>query len=216
MEIQMSTEGPRGCGYRKEGGLYMVSGKLTDPCGKLPMELTVCPTCSQGIKPARGWTWIRPRELFGTDACSETLDVDAPCDGCPAGPASPEKGGLIWIGQKFYKTTEAFLEEAGKMGVSRRITAVPKGFKLGEDFVYLAHREAVPQNGAERLPGVFCVFKPQRIEKVVGIVKDPSTGECFNNLPDEPELAALQKRGITPVIIDRREVNGEIFQEAPA
>lgn len=200
MEITVSQEGPRGCGYRKEGGLYLVSGSLSASCGKLPAELCVCPACGQGIKPARGWTWIQPKELFGADSC---MIYPQACEDCPMGLSAPERAGLIWIGKTFYPTAESFLEEARTMGVSRRIKSVPRGFEVGVDWVFLAHREAVPVPGQGRRPGVIAVFRPTRIEKIVGVVSDSRTGEIAGELPSEAELEALQKRKITPVIVER-------------
>ena len=64
MNIQtIVNESERGCGFRKKGGLYLVSEGLAAPCGKLPIPLTVCPVCGQGIKPSRGWTWINGKKL---------------------------------------------------------------------------------------------------------------------------------------------------------
>jgi hypothetical protein len=58
------------------------------------------------------------------------------------------------------------------MGVSRRITAVPHGFGVGKHFVLLAHPKAVQiyAPDGEALPkkaGIFHVFKPTRIEKIL-------------------------------------------------
>ena len=66
------VEGVRGCGWRKPGGLYLVSGNLSEPCPRLPVETAVCPTCGEGIKPARGFTWVDggkliPPTVHGTD-----------------------------------------------------------------------------------------------------------------------------------------------------
>ena len=41
--IHKRVEGKRGCGFRKPGGLYMVSA-VSAPCGKLPTPLDICPT----------------------------------------------------------------------------------------------------------------------------------------------------------------------------
>ena len=57
----MAVEKERGCGFRKLGGLYVVSGKLAAPCGGLPIRLHVCEACGEGIKQSRSWTWIVPR-----------------------------------------------------------------------------------------------------------------------------------------------------------
>lgn len=212
MAIETRVEGKRGCGYRKGGGLYLVSGGLAEPCGKMPIPLSVCPTCNAGIKPTRGWTWIDGGALVGDRKCEAVRQPDAsvlrdqnPCWHCPLGtPSSIGKIGLLWIGEKFYPTIEDFQREAAKMGVSRRIPAVPKEFALGETSVWLAHRKAILRpkprqlgtptapdlNAPEELegtPGVFRIFKPQRIEYVV---KGDET-------PDEIER--MEKRGITLV-----------------
>lgn len=63
----MATEKKRGCGYRKIGGLYLVTDGGGSPCDRLPFELDVCPTCGGGIKPARGWSWFSPAGLFLDD-----------------------------------------------------------------------------------------------------------------------------------------------------
>lgn len=184
----MATEARRGCGYRKVGGIYLVSDALGAPCDRMPYPLEVCPCCGAGVKPARGWTWIDPVKLFGEHmGCRDTL----PCPICQ--PAfffgektlvngktleTAKRAGLLWIGDQFYSPTE-FLSEAAMLGVSRRISAVPRGFKVGETWVFLAHSKAchrwdinkVDPHGQigelEEYPGIFCVFKPKRIELIV-------------------------------------------------
>ena len=188
-EIRVESE--RGCGYRKEGGLYMMGGKPGAPCGRLPIPLDVCPACHGGIKPSRAWTWVNPQLLINPpthpiirrlpDVINRTLEVgivttamnshvrvrhdleelreqalDAlrtkhPCDitgivhsTCPLADVNlPERAGLLWIGEQFYPTPHDFMAEAAKMGVSRRIPAVPKDFRVGEDSVLLAHRRTI-------------------------------------------------------------------------
>src|SRR5262245_23630989 len=123
----MAVEGKRGCGFRKVGGLYMMGGKLGMPCCKLPRVLDVCPTCAGGIKQSRGWQWIDPRPWL------RGLCVQARTIPCPA--AVPdglgERAGLLWIGTRFYSSPEIFAVEADKLGISRRIKAIPRGFELG-------------------------------------------------------------------------------------
>ena len=75
MNIETRITAPRGCGLRKPGGLYLVAGAPNAPCGKLPLELTVCPCCGQGIKFARGWTWVDADRLF-KDVLPEGQKVD--------------------------------------------------------------------------------------------------------------------------------------------
>jgi hypothetical protein len=85
------------------------------------------------------------------------------------------------------------------MGVSKRIAAIPRGFEIGETWIYLAHNEAgtetsVGPGGAiitKKVPAVFYLFKPQRIEKI--ITKSQSENEA--------EMQKLTELGITPVIV---------------
>ena len=147
--IRIVNEQRRGCGFRKEGGLYLVAGIPEGDCGKLPLKLEVCPTCHQGIKPARAWTWVDAEKLFGNVLCREAMrTVDVPvCVSCPLGKgwlkAHPRMG-LLWIGEAHYPTPEDFLAEGMAQGLSRRITAIPKTFEIGKTYVLLAHRRTVP------------------------------------------------------------------------
>lgn len=199
--IRVSHEGKRGCGYRKEGSLYLVLPEFEGkPCGKLPLPLDHCPCCGAGVKFARGWTWINGKLLFKDKECPfprplrhERCILDDP----------PEKMGLIWIGEKFYKTPEDWMEEGRDMGVSRRIKNIPKGFVLGETWVAVAHIEAIP--GGETWegkkekgkPAIFQVFKPSVIEY---IVKGTET---------EEELTKLEERGISLVKVVKIEEKKE-------
>jgi hypothetical protein len=122
----MAVEEKRGCGYRKVGGLYLICFGAGRHCGKMPVKCEVCPTCNAGIKPTRGWTWIDPVPHFAERACDS-----GNCRACPLGSDNlTDLGpvGLIWIGEQFYPTPQAFVAEAGRMGISRRIPAIPKGF----------------------------------------------------------------------------------------
>jgi hypothetical protein len=210
----MAIEPRRGCGYRKAGGLYLVSGGAGMPCCRLPLPLTVCPCCGAGIKQTRGWTWVNPTLLFGESYRPE-------CNACPAGNPSRmgERAGLIWIGERFYKTPAAFDAEAASMGISRRVSAIPRGFKVGETWVLLAHPKAIARPKAEdatsvfpgsvlpRLeytPGVFRIFRPERIEKI--LTQSQAT---------PAELAKLHEAGITPVIVPDgdRDHQGTVYDD---
>ena len=182
----MAIEPRRGCGYRKVGGLYMVSGVLAAPCCKMPILMHVCPTCNNGIKQSRGWQWIDPRPWVAGD-CKIDSKV------CPlAKPAFGDKVGLIWIGAQFYPTPAHFLHEANTMGVSRRIKAVPRGFEVGKHWVFLAHpRVKQDPDTGEWQGGVFAVFRPTAIEKI--ITESESTDEAF--------MAKLIEAGIEPVVV---------------
>lgn len=192
--VRTSVEGARGCGFRKPGGLYLVAPALSENCSRLPFATHSCPTCGAGIHPARGWTWIVPLHLIGFEAHAPSRHSIR----CPIGMPGMDPGqqgiraGLLWIGEQFYPTPASFLEEAARMGVSRRISKVPREWKPGT-YVFLAHRKAInpgrPNLGDELHlePGIVSVFRPTAIEYVV---KGDET---------EEELAALEKRGIEPV-----------------
>lgn len=107
VEIQIRHDRQRGCGWRKEGGIYLVSGGVGEPCGKLPLALEKCPTCSCGIKFSRGWTWIDADALFAGKECHRPMQGKKdPCLECPLLTPNPKikRAGLLWIGEKFYKT----------------------------------------------------------------------------------------------------------------
>jgi hypothetical protein len=203
--VHVSYEYPRECGFRHPGkngvGIYLVSDALGEPCERLPFPLNVCPICGAGIKPARNWTWIDAWQLLRplAEPCCTGQEVDSlgvshfkplrkgehhheQCFLChPQNFA--QRQGLLWVGEKFYHTTEAFTHEAATLGVSRKIPMVPHDFVLGQTIVYLAHRQACHsyrtlEYGAQEItatPGIFCAFRPQRVDLVID---DP------NHIPD--------------------------------
>lgn len=238
----MAVEAKRGCGYRKVGGLYMVSGKLSAPCGRLPLEVHVCPTCKGGIKQTRGWTWVDAAALLASAptcreqiAAMEQWGANAPaCDHCPASPphlaAMGKSVGLVWVGGSFYPEAADFMREASELGVSRRIPAVPRGFKLGETWVLIAHPKAITRRPAtedeqrelddsirqaladgEPVPGglvrkgVITMFKPIAIEKIVTETQSQ----------DAAAMAELAAKGITPVVVpdDDKDHQGSVHDK---
>lgn len=82
------------------------------------------------------------RKMYHSD--SECRD-ESPCPVCnvPAPGADFGPHLLLWIGRGHY-TPEAYLKESRELGVSRRLSAMPKGLVLGETWVLLAHLDAVP------------------------------------------------------------------------
>ena len=207
----------RGCGWRKPGGLYLVGPETGQPCGLLPVPLDRCPCCDQGIKPTRGWTWIDVPQLLAGRECRTAGDPFAPQSKgwCYACPARQLKGrhGLLWIGEAFYPTPADWLKEAHEQGISRRLHQLPRGFKVGETWVLVAHRKAIANeahvweegDGTRHIeeagftPGVFQMFKPTAVEYVV---KGGETDE---------ELEAMVKRGLTPVKVVHDD--GTLFSE---
>lgn len=186
-EIHVSQESERGCGYRQEGGLYLVSGGVFDSCNKLPIPLDVCPTCKGGIKFSRGWTWadltpiVKPGEHsdgYHSYRCPMGTDSND-------GPRDLTSSGLLWVGERSY-SPQAYVEEAIAMGVSRRINFIPRKMVLGESVIFLAHKK-VDDVG----PAIFTAFVPTRIEY---IVEGDETDEALDK---------LTKRGINLVKVER-------------
>lgn len=208
----MAVEARRGCGYRKVGGLYLVGSGGGIACDRLPMAIEVCGCCGQGIKPTRGWTWVDIAGLVGGDHLIDT-DIngvrhaaeeggrvslyDCPCHKlCPLchNVASMGKGGLLWIGAQFYPTIEHFEVEAKALGISRRITTLPRNFELGKTWLLLAHTKGIikPTGDLQSgyVPAIFRVWKPERIERIYKESQRTSD-----------EVQADIKRGITPVFV---------------
>lgn len=209
-DVRVSVEQRRGCGYRQEGGLYLVGGKLAAPCGALPIELEVCPTCGGGIHPSRGWTWVQPFDLLkaAVDDCRGPVrqsgwpglsGSNPDCAHCPMPAISAmPRAGLLWIGTEFYPLPNHFVAEAAHQGVSRRIPQLPRDFRVGETWVLLAHRKAVNKSHLidrkeNTGPGIFAAFKPERIEQVVS----------EEDARDAGKMQRLRDRGIEPVIVRR-------------
>lgn len=219
VEIQIRHDRQRGCGWRKEGGIYLVSGGVGEPCGKLSLPLDKCPTCSCGIKFARGWTWIDAETLFSNVPCKRE---EKDCVGCPLNTPNPDikRAGLLWIGEKFYKTPADWIKESRELGISRRIHSVPNDFEVGKTWVAVAHIKAIKKHCdhgldstkqygiAERAvatracelcddegliytPGIFQMFQPTAIEYVV-------KGD-----ESDDELEKLAKRGFTLIKVER-------------
>ncbi|MBN1286260.1 MAG: hypothetical protein JXB47_12750 [Anaerolineae bacterium] len=214
--IRVVSEGGRGCGHRKPGGLYLRLDGGGRGCGKLPVPLSVCPCCGEGIRPSRAPRLLQaPWRLWQDLACGHKDCFTCPlADGVQIGAAL-----LVWVGEKHYPDPASFNREAAVMGISRRINAVPKGFEVGKTWVLLAHRKAIQMQpvdtdglpgvfGQVRFtgepvyePGIFRLFKPDRIEIVV-------TG-------DEPDhvIEDYLARGLTPVLIRRAEKTPVVYEQ---
>lgn len=208
----------RGCGFRKVGGTYLCSDGPVVHCDRLPISLTICPTCGNGVKQARSWTWVTVAPLVGGihQNCGDSFS-------CPVCMATEEMGkaGLLWVGEKFYRGPDDFLQEATTMGVSRRIKAVPHGFELGKTWVLLAHPKAcyfiaTPDSEAflagqgdlvdtKYSPGIFYVFKPARIERII----------TDKQAEDKDFMDSLKKQKLTPVIVsaDDKDHQGTVYDK---
>jgi hypothetical protein len=206
----MAVEAKRGCGYRKAGGLYMMGSGTGIPCDRLPIPLAVCPTCKHGIKQSRGWTWINLDAMV--EGVHRNCEDEFPCPIC-MDTGNMGEVGLVWIGERFYKTPDEFMSEAKKLGISRRIPAVPRGFEVGKTWVILAHPKAVrceecakrafslsteqddiecqTCDGSGYLQGAFYVFRPTHFEKIL----TETQAKDAKLVPD------LVSRGITIVTV---------------
>ena len=218
MEPRISYEVERGCGMRKVGGLYLVSPPTGISCGRFPIHTTVFPTCSAGIRPARGFTWVDgdvirdmaplcPEMEYEIEvAAIEARPRGECCTDCPMSPDYPRNiytAGLIWIGTMHYPDPQAFEREGAVMGFSRRLPGnrLPRGFDIGNTWVFLGHKFAVapwkvqgydPSTDKDNLkmePGIFGIWRPTAAEKVVD--------EDY----DSDEVARLERRGIDAVIV---------------
>jgi len=154
----MAIEPIRGCGYRKVGGLYLCGDYIPVSCDRLPLPLTTCPVCGQGIKVSRGFTEINAYRLWGPHdrqprPCDGSLtfsEVEARCGvictdrfrPCHVCDPKDEPAYIMLVGAGNYKTPDDFLDEAHLMGISKRIPFIPKGLELGKTVVYLAHPKA--------------------------------------------------------------------------
>jgi hypothetical protein len=203
----MATEPRRACGYRKVRGLYFCGDGPGFPCDRLPFPLLVCPTCHGGIKQSRGWTWIDVAGLAG--GVHPDCKDDFPCPFCMATPKMG-KAGLLWIGEKFYPTPGHFIHEADSLGISKRIKAVPRNFKVGETWILLAHPKAIEQvnwDGPEKrfIPGIFRIFRPSRIELIITETQSK----------DAEFMADLEMRKICAVIVPDgdRDHQGTVYDD---
>jgi hypothetical protein len=211
----MAAEPRRGCGYRKIGATYLECDARAFACGVLPFELAPCPLCDHRPPFTRGIQRITPRNIL-----HQAKPCSAPpshCEACPAGKAmEAETAGLMWIGDRFYTVTE-FNEEANRLGISKRVPAIPQWLEIGKTWIFLAYGKVFSEscarcrgagkmlvvqtaaesafleeceyceNGRVHRPGVFRAFIPQRLVRII-----PDT------MP-EAERATLRKQGLTLV-----------------
>ncbi len=183
-----AQEAARGCGYRHIGATYLVTDTdgLWDQCCRLPFKLLTCKACGTGVHLPRTPQEIVPADFLGNH---EPLE-DCHCwqhkaYHCPMCLPDTDPGYLMTVGANNY-TPASFLDEAHRMGISKRIHQLPRHLELGKTWVYLGH----PDGYGKDQPGIFMVFQPKRIEKLVWRSETVAT------------LQELEKKGITPVIID--------------
>lgn len=96
------------------------------------------------------------------------------------------------------------------MGISRRINAVPRGFKLGEHWVWIAHPKIqqvsnTELDGMRWAGGVMAMFRPTRIEKVMTESQERALTD-----DDRDDLA---NKGVTPFVVpdNDRDHQGTVY-----
>ncbi len=150
---------------------------------------------------------FRDPEIGGNPHCSNCIICNSslliPTDEVKEGDERPNRGksGLIWVGEKFYRFPEAFISEANRINISRRIKAVPQGFILGETWVFLAHKKAIFNREDGKVtykPGIFRAYRPTGIEYIVK-----------GDEPDEA-LVKMIKRGVTLVKVEKEGVTSDM------
>jgi hypothetical protein len=99
---------------------------------------------------------------------------------------------LLWVGTSHYKTPRKFTHEAARLGISKRLPHVPRGFLINKTRIFLAHAQAAwDPELFQPTPGIFATFVPTAIEYVV------------SNHDDTGKLENLQTKGVSLVTIDR-------------
>lgn len=225
MRTKIPAEAQRGCGFRKIGGLYLVCRDgLPFPCELMPYPLDLCPCCGEGIKFGRGIQWL-DSSFFSkrVEGCPEIQNCKVYPNNCPFSAVkidignrenaivpAPKKG-LMWVGEQFYPTPQDFIRESRSLGISKRISSVPKDLVLGESWILLAHRKVMqsvdvcPEDGphTKLTPGIFFAFQPTAIEMVFaeGMVTDEQKERCAarNITPVEvPDIARHRGTAANP------------------
>lgn len=202
-------ETERGCGFRAPGGIYLIGGLLDMACHRLPFNLKVCPVCEQGIKFSRGWRWLDAQKYLGD--CKKAQSVlgmfvsEPECHKRGCFFCFPEEGihtyGLLWVGERHY-TPESFCLEAREMGVSKKISGVPREFEIGKTVVLLAHKKAgISKETKEPCSAIFAAFRPVSVQMVITPEQAEDTGL----------LNYLENRNIVPVIVEPVDEFGKPF-----
>lgn len=217
----MAAEAKRGCGFRRVGGTYLVADGPGFPCGRFPVHLIPCPLCDHRPAFTRSLQRITPRNILHASPVCGSGD-ETRCAVCPLNKAmQAETAGLMWVGERFY-TPGAFIEEAQRLGISKRISNVPKWLEVGKTWVFLAHEKAVTEPCQPcRSRGTIVTDTPAEGDWVPqghecetcdgeGMLYTPAVFYAFkpsrierivtDQTPPE-ELEALRAQGITPVIV---------------
>jgi hypothetical protein len=184
----------RGCGFRVEGGLYLMGAGATSPCPALPLPIPICKCCGQEtIHFTRNIQKINPRKALESvtkkdiQCLFKTACHKAACD-------PPDKGWIMWVGSEY--TMHSFALEAQKYGVSKRIPHFPDEMKRGDilDLGYntvFSHMEGKKEVWE---PGIFYITIVTDMQYILTKEEKEDPAE------QEKRLVWLKERHITPVI----------------
>jgi hypothetical protein len=74
---------------------------------------------------------------------------------------------IDWVGQRHYERADDFIEEADRLGISRRLHGIPKAVVTPWTRSFLAHADVDLGNG-RRGPAVFGYYRAAQIQYIVG------------------------------------------------
>lgn len=178
MEIQTVEVQTRNCGTRQQGGYYFVGDIPLEAHSFFPKPLT-CACGHRVIRPSRSAQAFYPGELW-----KRLQDEDNPFIHFP----EDKKAWAMTIDVRNYPTVFSYINEGQNQGISRRLNnGLPKGFKVGEDKVFLIHQKAWKGKAGELEPGFFMVFTPKECQYVCHGEETPQF------------IEELRRKGITPI-----------------
>ena len=163
MEVRRVEEYARGCGYRKPGGIYLMSDGIQVNCDRLPFKAEQCEDCGHTYKNMRGLTSFWPHYFLRRENDRlPTCGVELKCPAC-----DPPTGQhwAISVGVSFYPTTQDFVREANVMGISKRVGFIPPTLKPDQQ-IYLFHPKCTRPGVMEidEFNGIFASFTLGKIE----------------------------------------------------
>lgn len=216
------VDSKRKCGWRKNG-LYLRSEGEFHACGKLPFALDKpCPVRGAGVRISRGLQKICLSALMKDVECS-TPDE---CRRCATN--TVEFAWMMSVGEKFYNMPGDFAREAIEQGISKRIHAIPRGFKVGESYVALCHKKAVVKFETVEVPldddlrqassdepglldadegkGVVKKVVPVFTQGIFSIFKPTRIEYVVKGDETDEQIERMIERGITPVNVVKDEL----------
>lgn len=143
------VEKRRGCGVRKPGGFYLVTGGKPFMCGRQ------MPSVPWHHNPHRGYQYIPLMDYLESWSGKPHACSKKDCEDCPIKRMKPFGQALMaWVGVKYYRTPKDFLEEGQAMGFSRRIPERMIGPVVRRKLpIILAHRHGIEwTEKVDRLP----------------------------------------------------------------